>query len=419
MRFIRSLAERGNGVLNRLSRFLNIDVQYFVRSGFWTYLGYGGALLCRLVLLIVMARVADKGFYGEYQFISTILFTFMVFSMPGMDTAIVQSVARGYESSFFSGTRSKLRWSLMGSVALVGVSLFFKFVRPQPFWHVFLAMAVLFPLFAAISSIMAYYRGKEQFDKAALYEVLLGVLGMIAGILALLLTKSLFAIMISSMIVAILVFVFAYLKLARNVKRSPVDKNIVSYGRHVTFMSAINFLTPFADRFVIAFIAGFEVLAVYTIATSIPLTLSFCGKLFSSLLLPKLSRAHSGHAYRIKTLFWEFALVSAVMVVVVILVMPWLIPFVFSEKYVESVRYAQVALIYLMFFVPTSVLYAFFQGRKLVKLLYAYNLGTGVLELVLLALMTSFYGVWGVILSKVIVGLLGFVFLTMVFYRKH
>lgn len=419
MKFPRGIAEGGNGVLNGLSRTLNIDVHYFVKSGFWTYFGYGGSVLLRMILLVIFARFADKGFYGEYQFVSTVLWVLVLFSMPGMDTSIVQSVARGYESSLISGTRAKLRWSLLGSAALVCVSLYFKYVSPRPFWNVFLALVVFFPLWSAGSTIMAYYRGKEQFDKAAFYEIFVGILTTIASIVAFLLTKSLLVIFVASTIIGILVFEIMYSRLLCRIKPLPVDEHVVSYGRHVTFMTAINFVAPYADRFAITYIAGYEGLAVYSIATSIPMTLSFCGKLLSTLLLPKLSRGHDSHVHSIKKLFWWFSLAALIMTGVVILLMPWLIPFLFSDEYVEAVRYSQAALLYLVFFIPTSVLYSVFQGKKAVKLLYAYNLGIGITDLALLAVMVPLYGIWGAILTKVILGFLGFVFLVIAFYRKH
>ncbi len=419
MKFPKSIADGGNGVLDGLSRVLNIDVRYFMKSGFWIYLGYGCSVLFRVVLLVIFARFADKDFYGQYQFISTVLWVLVVFSMPGMDTAVVQSVARGFESSLIYGARAKLRWSLLGSVALVCVSLYFKYISPRPFWNVFMALVVFFPLWVAGSSITAYYRGKEQFDKAAFYEIVTGVLSTIAAIVAFLLTKSLLVIFVASTIVGILAFEIVYSRLSRKVKIVPVDSHVVSYGRHVTFMTAINFVAPYADRFAITYISGFEGLAVYSIANSIPSTLSFCGKLLSTLLLPKLSRDHPGHVHRIRGLFWWFSLVSLIMVVLAILIMPWLIQFLFSDKYVEAVKYSQVAMLYLVFFIPTSILYAVFQGRKSVRLLYAYNLGIGITDFVLLAVMVPLYGVWGAIVSNVILGVLGFIFLVVAFYRKH
>lgn len=419
MKFPRGIAESGNGLLSSLSRTLNIDVHYFVKSGFWMYLGYGCSVLFRMILLVIFARFASKEFYGEYQFVSTVLWVLVVFSMPGMDTSILQSVARGYESSLISGTRAKMRWSLLGSVALVFVALYFIYVSPRPFWNVFMALVVFFPLWSAGSTIMAYYRGKEQFDKAAFYEISVGILTTIASIVAFLLTKSLLVIFVASIVVGILMFEFTYSRLARRIKPVPVDGQVVSYGRHVTLMTAVNFVAPYADRFAITYIAGYEGLAVYSIATSIPTTLAFCGKLLSTLLLPKLSRDHPGHVHSIKALFWWFSLAALVMTGVAILVIPWLIPFLFSEGYVESVRYAQVALLYLVFFIPTSVLYSFFQGRKSVRLLYAYNLGIGVAHLIILAVMVPLFGIWGAIVSNVILGFFGFVFLVVAFYRKH
>ena len=418
MRVVRSIANGGNGVLDWLSRVLNIDAHYFVRGGFWLGLSYSFHTLMRLVLIVFLARFFDKQFYGEYQFFINALAIAGFFALPGMETAITQSVANGYNSSLIFGTRAKLKWSFLGSVFLLCIAGFFKFIRPEPFWHVFVFAALLFPVFSGFNGVFGYFLGKENFRKSALFGMFAEFVGVLATILASF-TGSLFIIvlayMVSSTIAVLLVFLFE----RRKVKPVPVDPGVVAYGRDMTFMNVFNYISPFLDRFVIAFVMGFESLAVYAIAMAIVPHLSYGGRLFSLLLLPKFSRESPGHAGKIKKLFWWFCLGCVFLVVVLIAVLPWLIPLLFSEKYAESVFFAQIACLYLIFFMPSSIIYSYFQGRKRVRLLYAYNLGLGVLNLVLLGVFIPLLGVMGAIVSKIALGILGFIFLVISFYRKH
>lgn len=403
-------------ILGGLSNYLKIDVPYFVKGGFWLGVGYAGSALLRLLQIVILARVIDRQEYGVYQFVLVSIAVVAVFSLPGMDGAVVRSVANGYDSSFVSGTKAKLKWALIGSLVLFGMAMFFKFFQPRPFWHIFIFVALLFPCYTGFSGIPAYYRGKEKFRTAALYDLLVAGVSTFAIFVALFLEKSVFAVIISLMIFNILVYFFVYFKTCKQISSYPVDRAVVREGIHYTVIGALSYLTPYADKFIIAFVVGFEGLAVYAVAVSLLLNLSIGSSLISTLLLPKLSRAKPHHAERIKGLFWLACFCIAGLVLAVILLTPWLLPFLFSVKYVESVRYAQIALVSLVFLLPSSILVTFFRARNRVKFLYVYALGMGIMNIVLLGIGVPLLGIFGAVLSKVVLSFLGCAFLAVWFF---
>ncbi len=405
------------GVFRRLSELLKVDVKYIVKNGLWLGFGYGSVGFFRLLLVVILARFADKQFFGEFQFVSNAVAFAMLFSLPGMDTSVVQSVARGFSSSFVFGVREKLKWGLAGSLLLIGMAAFFKFVRFEGFWPVFIGAAFLFPLYAGYTGVLAYFRGKEEFHRAALYDCLIAFVVFVVVLTAFLVSKSLLVMFLSSLLSVIIVFWIVYSRI--DVNEKPVDKNMVSFGRHLTFMNSLNYVVPYVDKLVVGLFAGFDVLAVYYVATAFTPYVSATGRLFTVLLLPKLSRRLPDHSRCIKRLFWWFVLAVACFVGILALIIPWLVPFVFSEKYVDAVFYAQFSLIYLAFFLPSTVIYAFFLGRRKTNVLYVYNLGIGVLNLLLLGLFVYLFGVFGAVLAKVVLGIVGFAFLVVFFYRNH
>jgi O-antigen/teichoic acid export membrane protein len=417
MRFFRNVLNGGDGVFNGLSRVLEIDVHYFMRGGFWIGLSYAFHTLMRLVLVVFLARFFDKQFYGQYQFVMGILAIVVFFSLPGMETSITQSVANGYKSSLVYGTRSKLKWSFLGSLVLLGFAGFFSFVKPEPFWDVFVFAALIFPLYSGFTGVSGYFRGREDFRKAAFYDMLVELVG-IAAIIAASFTRSLFMVFLVYMILASLVKLSVFLVVRKGIAKGAVDSGVVAYGRDITFMGVFNYISPYLDRVVVAFVVGFEALAVYTIALAVVPYLTYGARLFSLLLLPKFSRESPSHVRKVKKLFWWFCLGFAVVVGLLVVVLPWIIPLLFSEKYADSVFFAQIACIYLVFFLPSSIIYSYFQGRKRVRLLYVYNIGLGVLNVLLLFVLIPLLGVMGALVSKIALGVLGFMFLVMAFYRK-
>ncbi len=410
------MSSNGKRMLELLSKALNIDVAYFVRGWLWLFSGYVANAVIKLVLVIVLANLVDRAFYGQYQFVFAVISTMMVFSLPGMDASIAQSVANGHDASLILGTRSKMRWSVLGSLALLGLAAFFKFVRQDPLWLVFVGIAVLFPLYSSFTSVLAYYRGKENFRKATVYNTLISIAGTLPVLAVVFFVKSLVAVVLVGLACIIATYCVLYFKTLREITGKSVDEGVVAYGRDLTFMTALNYVAPYADRFIIAAIAGFEWLAVYSVAMAITLNLSINGQLISILLLPKLSREKPHHEQHIKKLFWWACLAIAIAVAGLILILPWVIVLLFSDKYVESIPYAQIASLYLMFFIPSTILRTFFQARKKTKFLYVYSLGTGVISLVLLGIFVPLLGILGAVISKVVLGFLSFVVLVIYFY---
>ncbi len=399
MKSVRGIETGGNGVLNGLSRVLNIDVEYFVHGGFWLGVDQGVGMLLRLVQVAVFAHVVDKTFYGEYQFIITMMTAFALFALPAMDTAIIQSVANGYKSSLVVGTRAKFKWSLLGCLGLVLTGLFYKFVRPEPFWLVLILCAVFFPFYFSLSSVSAYYRGRENFRAAAVYGLLVEAVAMVVVVGMLMLTKSLVWVVGSMMASSVLVLLWVFVKARREIRMEPVDKNVVSFGIHLTVMNALNYLSFYADKLIIGILIGLENLAVYSVAIGAANNLAAGGNLFGILLLPKLSR--NDHSAKIKQWFWLAIIGSLAAAVAAAFVMPWLIPLLFSEKYSDAVLYSQIVMAFLVFYLPACVLRSYFQGRKKTKFLYVHNVTFGILNLVLLFVFVPLYGILGAVISKV------------------
>ena len=410
------LAYQGNVLIDGVSQRLGIDVRYFVNGGFWIGTGYVCIALLRLVQIIVLARLMDQELYGQYQFVLATITAVIVFSLPSMDGAITQSVARGYSSSLVSGTREKLKWSLLGSLVLLGVGVFFRVVMPLPIWHIFLLAAIFFPTYSGFTAVITFYYGKQEFAKGTFYDVLPEIASTGALIGGFLLTKSL-AVMIGLMMVLVSgVYCGIYARAKHEIKETKPDKGLVSFGRNLTFSTVLSSISPYVDKFVIASVVGFEGLAVYAVAMSVTSYLSVSGTLLSTLLLPKLSRANARQAGKIKRFFWWVVLAVAAGVCVLVVVLPRVMRAVFSEKYGASIPYAQVALASLVFLIPSSILSSYFQSRRQRKVLYAHNLSSGVVNLVLLAVFVPLLGTFGAVLSKVLLGFWRLVFLGVSFH---
>ena len=85
---------------------------YLAKGGFWLALGKGFAMLSGLILTIGFANLIPKEVYRNSTFVLSLAGIIGAFTLTGMDTAVAQAVARGYEGVLKTGFWIKLKWSI-------------------------------------------------------------------------------------------------------------------------------------------------------------------------------------------------------------------------------------------------------------------------------------------------------------------
>jgi hypothetical protein len=100
------------------------DVRYSVRGGFFLTLTQVAGALGGLVLTAAFANPLPVETYGTYRYILALYSLLAIVAMPGIDTAVTQSVARGYDSSLAAGIQAKLRWGTIGSLGALGYAVY-------------------------------------------------------------------------------------------------------------------------------------------------------------------------------------------------------------------------------------------------------------------------------------------------------
>ena len=72
-----------------------------------------------------MANMIPKESYGYYRYILSIFSLIGIFSIGGMSTAVTQSVARSLDGILKKAIQMILKWSLLGSTALLIISAYY------------------------------------------------------------------------------------------------------------------------------------------------------------------------------------------------------------------------------------------------------------------------------------------------------
>ena len=91
--------------MKRGTELAGLDLKYFASGGFWTTLGQGINAILAFALTIAFANMIPKETYGIYRYILSIAGILNIFTLKGMNTAVVQAVAAATARSRELGRR--------------------------------------------------------------------------------------------------------------------------------------------------------------------------------------------------------------------------------------------------------------------------------------------------------------------------
>ena len=319
-----------------------------------------------------------------------------------MGTAVIQAVSRGKEAALIQVTKVRLRWSFLGSLALLIVALYLKYVQYKEIWYIFLIAAILYPLVFSFNTFQAFLYGKKQFKKAAIYEITVKLLVGVAVLAALYFTRSLLWIILAWLLVHIIARFSIYRSITRKGLKG-TDSKVIHYGWHLSVMQSFEAIAFQIDKLIVPFFLGFESLAIYAIADILPNSVKGATKLSAPLLLPKFTALKGIKVFKqIKSKLFLIFLLSFVIAAVGIFLSPFIIPLFFSESYKVAVPFAQILFASIVFALPTRVFLTLLQARKQVRALYTFNIAYSIVMILSLLILIPKFGLIGACFARLV-----------------
>src|SRR3989344_3716746 len=132
--------------LDKASEFLKTDLLYTLKGGSVLTLNNLISTAISFTLAIFFARLLPKEVYGTYSYILAWVSVLGIFALPGMDTAVIQSVSRGFESSLVLGLKKKIRYGTLGTLAALIIGGYYLYNGDQTLATIFFISAVFIPL---------------------------------------------------------------------------------------------------------------------------------------------------------------------------------------------------------------------------------------------------------------------------------
>ncbi len=408
---INKIKNRIYNILRQSEKYTQTDMVYLAKGGFWLTLGYGTNILKGLILSILMANLLAKESYGYYRYILSIFSLVGIFSIGGMSTAITQSVARNLDGIFKQAIKIILKWSLLGSVALLVISAYYFNKHNLNFTWIFIFLALLFPWYSISSYYGAILSGKKRFDVQTKYFTIYSLITSIVIITTILLTSNVFWIIFAFILSdGIVGGFFTYRASKKYLLNDKVDPDSLNYGVKLSLIGIIGLIAQNIDKVILPILLGFQELAVYSIALVVPEQIKVWFNNFGTLALPKFSEHKPSKEIKEKIIKASFKAMILVFLIIIIywISATWIFNLIYP-KYTEAIIYSKVLSLSLLA-IPSFLINNFFKGNKRSDIILKENIFYSSLQILSVIIFTYFFGLWGLVFARTITRLFTFVY---------
>lgn len=391
------MREQAIAKINEWAKRYQVDIAYIIKNEFWVYLGQGIGLITGLATLTAFARLAPTEVYGQFNFVLAILAIVTLVSIPGLNNALLRSVARGNDGDYKAAVKTSFLWSLLGIPVLLGVGSYYYYYS-TPIIGICLMMAsVFFPLIHAPNLWNGFLQGKRRFDLITKYGGIQSTINAAAIIAILFLNPThLVLIVVTHLGVTSFLTCLFYRRSQRFIENKAEDNECKKYGYFLTTASIAVYLANNVDKILLGILLGAPQLAIYSIAKGVPDRIRMLLKPVWSPFMPKFSQ--DGVEMREVQRVAKHFILPLVLVTLGGSLLYWffiddVMLLLFSSKYMESTIYARMLLLMILASIPGSFLGRFAIAKRKTK---AIILRSHIFSFLRLVIMSGFIYQWGI-----------------------
>lgn len=371
------------------------DMVYLVKGGFWWIFGKACIFFIALATMSAFAHWTTKETFGTYQYVLSTFAILAIFALPGMNTALVRTVAQGYEGMLLLCAKTKLRWALIGTGTSFIISAWYLFHQNFVLGISFLIVAVFLPFMTTFNLFSTFWQGKQKFDIQSKYLILINALTASVLIPVIFFLDNLIVIVFTYFAFRSLLETIFFKLTLKRISNQREEKKAISFGKHLTLIEGAVMFGNRIDAIIIWQFLGPVAVAIYAFAQLPILKMKELAPI-SSLALPKLSKKNikeiKSHLFK---KFLKLFLVSTPFALFYILLAPYFFK-VFFPSYLESVFYSQILALTLIL-LPFLLLETSLVAEMKKKELYTIQFATPFLKIVLFLTLVPLYEIWGVI----------------------
>ena len=382
-----------------LERLLKIDVQYALSGGFFLGLTQVTSAIVALGLTIAFANLLPVETYGTYRYVLAVYALLAIAALPGLETSMMQSVARRFDSSFKRSIFLKLRWGLLGALASFLYAGYLYSQGSMVMGHVFLLVGVALPFMESFALSTAFLNTKKLYPVSATVDIIAQGISIASLVCVMLITKNIIALMLGYFAPYIVVRLIVTWHVARtHAAKSEDDPGLLKYGQSMTLFQVVSRLIASADQIVLYHLLGPAQVAIFSLATAIPNRVQSLLRITGTLAFPKVAvRTGQEMALSLPRKMLIFGCGILAICAAYIVAAPLIFTYIFPQ-YLPSLVYSQAAI----FFTLSSITYpfgSFLMAHKKVQDTYIMAIGGFITKITCLVGLVPFFGIWGAVIG--------------------
>lgn len=397
-------------ILKEAEKYTKTDLIYLARGGFWLTLTQGISSFSAFLLAIAFANFLPPETFGAYKYILSFASILLIPSLPEINTALTQSVARGFEGSFFSALKIRIKWGFLSSFLSLLLSFYYFFRGNFLLGGGFLIATIFLPFFESLGTYQALLLGRKDFFHSAKYNIFSQLGHFLILILSLLISKNLFFILLAYFISLTTLRLFFLKKVLKKYPPNrQLDPETISYGKHLTLMSILGNVAKYLDKLLIFHYLGAKELAIYTFATS---PLNHLASFLNNLKVLTFPKFANGEKEKIKSGLRKRLIFLILFLGGIILIYFLLAPYLyrlFFPKYPEAIFYTKIFAFSLIGIIG-GLFNNFLRAQKEIKKLYQLSFFAPLYNIAGMFLAVQF-GLEGIVIGKVILEIINLIYL--------
>lgn len=392
--------EKTKALLLWSQKYTKTDMLYAARGGGWSLAGQGSGLVLSFLLALAFGNLLTPTSYGQYKYILALAGLLSALSLTGSNTAVIQSVARGFEGMFKKVVSMNLRWGLaLGLIGGAAAAYYFWRQNYLLGWSLVI-ISVFVPLLESVNFYNCFLVGKKLWREKTLYETIAKIINVLALLATLIFTKNILILVFVYFTISTVTTMLAYAWTVRKQKpNNLVDAATLPFIKHLSFMNALGTVAEQLDSILIFHFLGSASVALY-VFSQVPIDqlTSLIRAPLIQLIQPKL--AEKNIALFKRALFAKAGRLFLFLIPVVglaIVLTPWFFRWLFPQ-YLAAIPYTQVYALVILF-MPFIFFTESLQMHGRTRELYLNRLVISPIKIILLFALLPGYGIWGAIMA--------------------
>ena len=254
-------------------RYTKTDMVYLVQGASWLTITQMIASLSGFVLLYVLANTLTAEILGEFRFLMTGFTLICVLSLPGMRTAMRESVPKGYIGNLGVAFWAMFRWGLLSSSISILIAAHYYISGKFELSLGFIIIALVAPIYNAATGYGEFLIAVKALRLNTIYATTTRLITLMLTIASVIILPNLaWAVLAATLLGTVVPNLIFHSKTINSYSCNdkPKDPKLISYAKHLSVMTALGLLAGQLDKLLIWNALGPETLALYYIAQTVP-----------------------------------------------------------------------------------------------------------------------------------------------------